>query len=126
MFLNISEKSFKDCIQFLWSSKTKMEIGGGYTFRLDAKWKCGYEPQLKNDCEKLLKWCESWQAHAKLINYMWWYNEVKPSNEYDFKCTRDHQRKALREGWRNHAYLVISDPVANRFEKDGFYKEVLR
>lgn len=55
---------------------------------------------------------------------MWWYNEVEPSNEYDFKGACDHQRKALREGWRNHAYLVISDPVANRFEKDDFYKEV--
>ena len=96
----------------------------GYTFRLDTKWKCGYESQLKNDCEKLLKWCESWQAHAKLIKFMWWYNEVEPSNESDFKGTCDHQRKALRDGWRNHAYLVISDPVANRFEKDGFYKEV--
>lgn len=28
----------------------------GYTFRLDAKWKCGYESQLENDCQKLLKW----------------------------------------------------------------------
>ena len=93
----------------------------GYTFRLDARWKCGYESQLKNDCEKLLKWCESWHAHVKLINYMWWYNEVSTSNEHDFEGTSWHRRKALRKGWRNHAYLVISDPVAHRFEKDGFY-----
>lgn len=95
----------------------------GYTFRLDAKWKCGYESQLQNDCEKLLKWCESWYAYAKPIKYMWWYNEVGTSNEHDFKGTHWHKRKALREGWRNHVYLVISDPVASRFEKDGFYKE---
>ena len=42
----------------------------GYTFRLDAKWKCGYESQLKSDCVKLLNWCENWNAHAKLIKYM--------------------------------------------------------
>lgn len=88
----------------------------GYTFRLDARWKCGYESQLESDCEKLLKWCETWHAHAKLINYMWWYNEVSVSNGRDFKGTSWHRRKALREGWRNHTYLVISDPVANRFE----------
>lgn len=95
----------------------------GYTFRLDAKWKCGYESQLKNDCEKLLRWCESWHAHAKLINYAWWFNEVPTSNEYDWKGTSVHKRKALREGFRNHAYLVVSDPVAHRFEKDEFYRD---
>lgn len=96
----------------------------GYTFRLDAKWKCGYESQLQNDCEKLLKWCESWYAYARPIKFMWWYNEVGTSNKHDFKGTHWRQRKALREGYRNHVYLVISDPVAGRFEKDGFYKEV--
>lgn len=94
----------------------------GYTFKLNAKWKCGYESQLKNDCEKLINWCKSWYAYAKVIEYKWWYKEVKPSDELD-KGTRWHLKKALREKWRNHAYLVISDPVARRFEKDGFYKE---
>lgn len=96
----------------------------GYTFRLDAKWKCGYESQLENDCKKLIKWCESWYAHAKIIKYMWWYNEVSITYQHEFKGSATHQRKALREGWRNHVYLVISDPVATRFEKDGFYKEI--
>lgn len=95
----------------------------GYTFRLDAKWKCGYESQLKNDCEKLLKWCKSWYAHAKLIKYAWWFNEISTSNVYQIKGTEQHKRKALRDGWKNHAYLVISDPVANRFEKDKFYRK---
>lgn len=98
----------------------------GYTFRLDAKWKCGYESQLENDCKKLLAWCEHWYAHAKLIQYMWWYNEVSISREDEIKGTHWHQRKALREGWRNHAYLVISDPVAYRFEKDGFYRKPIK
>ncbi len=92
----------------------------GYTFRLNAKWKCGYEPQLVNDCEKLLKWCNSWYAHAKLIKYMWWYDEV---NTTQIKGSYQHQRMALKKGWKNHAYLVISDPVAYRFEKDNFYRE---
>lgn len=96
----------------------------GYTFRLDAKWKCGYESQLQNDCKKLLKWCESWYAHAKLIKYMWWYNEVSTSRKHELNGTYQPQQKALREKWRNHAYLVISDPVANRFEKDNFYRAV--
>ena len=95
----------------------------GYTFRLDAKWKCGYESQLMNDCVKLLKWCESWYAHAKLIRYMWWDEQVPTTHDYEWKGTRSHKRKALREGWRNHAYLVISDTVAHRFEKDGFYRQ---
>lgn len=96
----------------------------GYTFRLDAKWKCGYESQLQNDCKKLLKWCESWYAHTKLIKYMWWYNEVSTSRKHELNGTYQHQQKALREKWQNHAYLVISDPVANRFEKDNFYRAV--
>lgn len=96
----------------------------GYTFRLDAKWKCGYESQLENDCEKLIKWCQGWYAHARVIRYMWWYKEVATTTKYGLEGTMDHKRKALRNGWRNHVYIVISDPVAHRFEKDGFYREV--
>ena len=44
----------------------------GYTFKLKAKWKLSYEHQLEADCEKLLKWCKRWNAHAELIKYMWW------------------------------------------------------
>lgn len=94
----------------------------GYTFRLDAKWKCGYESQLSNDVGKLIKWCESWYAYAKVIKYAWWYNEVRTTKEWEFKGTHWHKRKALREGFRNHVYIVISDPVAHRFEKDGYYR----
>lgn len=94
----------------------------GYTFRLDAKWKCGYESQLEKDCENLLKWCKMWYAHAVIIKYAWWYNEVPTSKEYDYKGTHWHKRKALRENFRNHVYVVISDPVAYRFEKDNYYR----
>lgn len=83
---------------------------------------------MNRSCRTTVKNCLNgaggWYAYAKPIKYMWWYNEVSTSNEHDFKGTHWHQRKALREGWRNHVYLVISDPVASRFEKDGFYNEV--
>lgn len=91
----------------------------GYTFKLKAKWKLGYEHQLEADCEKLLKWCKRWNAHAELIKYMWWQNEV-PCQEWEYGKT--HYGKALRKGFKNHALLVISDPVAQRFEKDNFYR----
>ena len=94
----------------------------GYTFRLDAKWKCGYNCQLVSDCEKLLTWSERWYAYAKLIRYAWWYDEVRTVSN-DYVGSKYHRAKAIREGWRNHAYLVISDPVARRFELDGFYRE---
>lgn len=90
----------------------------GYTFRLDEKWKRNNEKQLEKDCQKLLAWCESWYAHAKLIKYMRGYNEV----EYEKNCTHDHKRRVSGECGRNHALIVISDPVAHRFVKDGFYR----
>lgn len=94
----------------------------GYTFRLDAKWKCGYESQLKNDCEKLVKWAKNWYAYARVIEYKFWEATVEPSNDCTPRGTYSHQRKALREGFRNHAFLVISDPVARRFELDHFFR----
>lgn len=60
-------------------------IWWGYTFRLDAKWKCGYESQLEKDCQQLMKWCESWYAHVKLIRYMWWDKEVKTCTSCHFR-----------------------------------------
>lgn len=96
----------------------------GYTFRLDAKWKCGYESQLQNDCEKLLKWCDSWYAHTAIIQFMWWYNEIPVPGGSEFKGTHWHRRKALRDGFRNHVYVVITDPVAMRFEKDNFCRKI--
>lgn len=94
----------------------------GYTFRLDAKWKCGYESQLKNDCEKLVHWAKGWYAYARVIEYKFWQTNVEPSSIYDRRGSGYHYRKALREGYRNHAFLVLSDPVAFRFEKDHFYR----
>lgn len=95
----------------------------GYTFRLNAKWKCGYESQLEKDCERLVNWCRSWHSYAKLIEYKWWQKEVSMSHKYGCLGDKSHRRNALREGFRNHAYLVISDSVAFRFEKDNFYRE---
>ena len=90
----------------------------GYTFRLNAKWKCGYEGQLQNDAEKLVHWCKGWYAHAEVIEYHYWNDGISPYQTY-----HSLERKRWREGFRNHAFLVISDPVANRFEKDKFYKD---
>ena len=95
----------------------------GYTFRLNAKWKCGYENQLKTDCEKLVAWCNAHNAHSTLIRYSWWYNDAPLPNSNAIRGSKEHRQRAWKSGFRNHAYLVISDPVAYRFEKDGFYKD---
>lgn len=95
----------------------------GYTFRLNAKWKCGYENQLKTDCEKLIAWCSAHDAHSALIRYSWWYNDAPLPNSNTIRGSKEHRQRAWKSGFRNHAYLVISDPVAYRFEKDGFYKD---
>ena len=68
------------------------------------------------------------RLHPVLMEYedeegKWWDEQVPTTHDYEWKVTRSHKRKALREGWRNHAYLVISDTVAHRFEKDGFYRQ---
>lgn len=94
----------------------------GYIYRLDAKWKCGYESQLVSDCEKLVNWCSRWYAQAKVISYHWWHDEVEKPKECDMAGTYSHMRKAWRNGFINHAFLVISDPAALRFEKDRYYK----
>lgn len=95
----------------------------GYTFKLKAKWKCGFESQLEKDTEALLKWCRRRGACAKLIRYAMWYNSVPVDDPLD-RGSKYHLRKALKQGWHNKAYVVITDPVAQRFEKDNFYKEV--
>lgn len=94
----------------------------GYTFELRAKWKCGYESQLEKDTKALLIWCKRHGAEAKLIKYAMWYNTVPVSDPLD-RGSKYHLRKALKLGWHNKAYVVITDPVAQRFEKDNFYRE---
>mgnify|MGYP003292420194 CR=1 FL=1 len=95
----------------------------GYTFRLNAKWKCGYEGQLETDCVKLVKWCQRYGAYAKVYKYAWWWdNEQVLINSTAMKGTIAHRTRALRSGWQNHAMLVISDPVAYRFEKANYYR----
>ena len=94
----------------------------GYTFELRAKWKCGYESQLEKDTKALLTWCKRHGAETKLIKYAMWYNTVPVSDPLD-RGSKYHLRKALKLGWHNKAYVVITDPVAQRFEKDNFYRE---
>lgn len=93
----------------------------GYTFKLYGKHKIGYEDQLVSDCEKLIKWCQSWYADAYIVSEHFWWNAVEqvPGGLFADKA---HRRKAYRAGVRNYIKVVITDPVAHRFEKDGFYK----
>ena len=95
----------------------------GYTFRLYGNHKVGYESQLSTNCEKLLAWCRRYYADAYVVQQHFWFDDVaKPGSSFagGDKC---HQRKAYREGFRNYISVVITDPVAYRFEKDGYYRE---
>ena len=95
----------------------------GYTFRLYGNHKVGYEFQLSTNCEKLLAWCRRYYAEAYVVQEHFWFDDVtKPGSSFagGDKC---HQRKAYREGFRNYISVVITDPVAYRFEKDGYYRE---
>ena len=91
----------------------------GYVFRLDAKWKVGYESQLQSDAERLVKWANGWHAHAKVVKYVWWTDVGNPRDGE--RLGMSQRRKAWKSGFRNHAIIVLSDPVAYRFEKDGNY-----
>ena len=106
---------------FLIDYKSEEGDFWGYTFRLDAKWKCGYESQLASDCQKLIAWCRRQNAHAELIEYCYWYDKAPAYGA--IKGSMAHLRKARKQGFRNHAYLVITDPVAFRFEKDNYYRD---
>lgn len=94
----------------------------GYTFRLYGSHKVGYESQLSTNCEKLLDWCRRYYADAYVVQRHFWFDDVaKPGGAYT--GDKYHQRKAYREGFRNYIVVVITDPVAYRFEKDGYYRE---
>lgn len=94
----------------------------GYTFKLYGKYKIGYEEQLMSDCEKLLAWCKRWYADAYVVSEHFWWADVEqvPGG---FRGDKWHKRKAYRAGFRNYIKVVITDPVAHRFEKDNYYCE---
>lgn len=94
----------------------------GYTFRLYGKYKRGYENMITNDCEKLIKWANSWYADARVIEEHFWEKDcaVYSHGVYDYTRTMN---AADRAHFRNYYVIVITDPVAHRFEKDGFYRE---
>lgn len=94
----------------------------GYTFKLYGKHKVGYEDMLANECEKLLNWCKRWYADAYVASEHFWYTDVPAP--HDFGCDRSHRRKAYELGHRNYIKVIITDPVAHRFEKDNYYREV--
>lgn len=84
----------------------------GCNFRLYAKWPRGYVNQFQDDVQKLLAWCRRHYATAELVEWRLWYHRHP---DWDF-------RNAERAKARNYAIITITDPVALRFEKDGFYK----
>ena len=115
----------RDIVRNLRPSVSELEETAlpGYTFRLYGNHKVGYESQLSTNCEKLLAWCRRYYAEAYVVQQHFWFDDVaKPGSSFagGDKC---HQRKAYREGFRNYISVVITDPVAYRFEKDGYYRE---
>ena len=93
----------------------------GYTFILYGNHKIGYHNQLISDCDKLVAWCKRYYADAYIVSKHFWWTEVAHSR-HDDRGTKWHKQKAYREGFRNYIKVVITDPVAHRFEKDGYYK----
>lgn len=51
-----------------------------------------------------------------------WWDEV-PCSQAIGHGTKWHKAKAYRDGYRNSIKIVITDPVAHRFEMDGYYRE---
>ena len=93
----------------------------GYTFKLYGRWKVGYESQLQSDCEKLLNWCKQYYADAYIASeHFWWTDVLAP---HRFGLDHAHKRRAYEMGYRNYIKVVITDPVAHRFEKDNYYRE---
>lgn len=94
----------------------------GYTFKLYGKWKVGFESQLQSDCDKLIAWCKRYYADAYVISEHFWDTDV-PAALYGIRGDRAHRRKAYEMGYRNYIKVIITDPVAHRFEQDGYYRE---
>lgn len=93
----------------------------GYTFKLYGRRKLGAEIGSRQDAEKLVKWAKSWYAHAEIIDECLWYDRVE-TGAYSYSGSKAHKAKAYREGFRNRWYIIITDPVCHRFEKDEFYR----
>lgn len=93
----------------------------GYTFKLYGRHKIGYEDQLRSDCEKLLSWCKRYYADAYIASEHFWQTDVPAPNR--FGLDRAHKRRAYEVGYRNYIKVIITDPVAHRFEKDGYYRK---
>lgn len=92
----------------------------GYTFKLYGKYKRGYESMLESDCEKLIKWANSWYADTRVVEKCFWEEKCAVYNHGFYDYTRTFNA-ANKEHFRNYYVIVITDPVANRFEKDGYY-----
>lgn len=113
----------KDIVARLKPTTDYAESGlPGYTFKLYGKWKIGFENQLQSDCEKLIAWCKRHFADAYVASEHFWWTDV-PHRASSFRGDKWHKRRAYEVGYRNHIKIIITDPVAHRFEKDGYYRE---
>ena len=92
----------------------------GYNWGLYGQHKIGYENQLATECQKLLAWCRRYYAEAELIEEHYWWHQV-PSIHGD-GGSKWHRQRAYRAGVRNYVIVTITDPVAQQFEKDNFYR----
>ena len=89
-------------------------IDPGYTIRLFGDWPRGYENKLLTSADKLVAWARRNGADAYTVQRDMWYHH------YD--CTNAGYSKAARDGYWNHIYLVITDPVMLELEKAGLVK----
>ncbi len=92
----------------------------GYNFKLYGQHKCGYEGQLLTECAKLLAWCRQHYAEAEIVEQKLWYDQMPHTPGDSIRCIR---QRAYKRNIRSYMVVTITDPVAQRFEKDGFYKE---
>lgn len=86
------------------------EIDPGYTIRLFGDWPRGYENQLLTRADKLVAWAKRNGADAYVVKSQMWYERY------------DTYYHATRVGYRNHIYLVITDPVMLELERAGLVK----
>lgn len=78
----------------------------GYGWRLYGKNRCGGEIGLMNEAKRLVKFAKRKYAEAYIVRPHFW------NAKYNTRSV------AYKHGHRNYVYLVITDPVALRIERE--------
>lgn len=89
-------------------------IDPGYTIRLFGDWPRGYENKLLTSADKLVAWAKRNGADARIVKQQMWYDR--------YGCSNVGYRHAVDVRYRNHIYLVITDPVMLELERAGLVK----